>query len=723
MIFKRPEYAVALLLGALMAHIAGGQPQALEDPERMATSLPDEETVNELEAFVVTGTALPMPATESPADLAVLAGREKLRRQSGSLGESLAEIPSVSNIQTGSGVGVPVIRGLSGNRIRVLQDGIGVNYQQFGNRHPANLDPFLTERIEVIRGVASLFYGSDAFGGAVNAISPSIVYDAVEGATAHGRAIYRYESVNDLHTGELQFSFTEDNWGLVAGIVGRDAGNLRVPEVEVWAGPPPTGQPSDIPRFAGDLDFTDFDQLNGFVKIGTRFGGIEATLRYERWDHENNYLLPTGGGIGVDLANNLVQTEWTGGIAHDWNWNVNYTWNQNLRRANPGGTPLPVENADVDLERTSHTLRAEFFRGRLEERLSGRIGFEGLYEDQESKGPTGLTPGGQVENLALFGVGRLSSDPWILEAGLRFDHRSQAADSAQTADSGLLTDRRDPVTQQPVAVNLDNRYHVVSASLGALYRVNDNLVLAANANRGFRAPDLFELYADGEHGGVAAFQFGDPNLDEETTLGGDIQARWRSAPLDWTATAYVTSFSDYIFLADTGSVVGVSGLPIFKVDQADATLYGGDVSVVHRATPWLRLEGIYEWVRGEFDDGGDVPLLPADQLQGTVIFWRESLGILEEVEFRVGIRHARSKDAAGLLEPFAQFDRNPNFGTASTGAYTLLDLGFKAAYKSLLLGIRARNVTDEDYRDFLDTYKGYALSPGRNIVFELGTTF
>jgi len=128
-------------------------------------------------------------------------------------------------------------------------------------------------------------------------------------------------------------------------------------------------------------------------------------------------------------------------------------------------------------------------------------------------------------------------------------------------------------------------------------------------------------------------------------------------------------------------------------------------------------------VRGEFDDGGDVPLLPADQLRLEVRFHRDSLGVLESPEFRIGIRHARSKDAAGRLEPFSQFDDNPNFGTASTEAYTLLDLGVGFDYKAVSVDIAVKNATDEDYRDFLDTYKGYALSPGRNIVFQVSAGF
>jgi iron complex outermembrane receptor protein/hemoglobin/transferrin/lactoferrin receptor protein len=411
----------------------------------------------------------------------------------------------------------------------------------------------------------------------------------------------------------------------------------------------------------------------------------------------------------------------TGEFANDWQWDLSYTWNENLRRANPPGQTRPVSNAAVDLERRSHNLRAEFIRGTIDDRFSGTLGFEGLYEDQESKGPAGLTPGGQVENLALFGLGRMLADPWTFEAGLRFDHRSQEADPSQTADPSLLDNRVDPVSGLPVAVDLENDYDVVTASLGVLYQVTDSFALAGNVNRGFRAPDLFEMYAAGVHGGVAAEQFGDAGLSEETSLGGDLQARWRGERWDWTATTYVTSFSDYIFLADTGAVSG--GLPIFKVDQADATLYGGDLSTSYRATDWLTLEGVYEWVRGEFDDGGDVPLLPADQLQLTAIFSQDSLGVLESPEFRIGIRHAWSKDAAGALEPFSQFDQNPNFGTASTDAYTLLDLGFGFDYKAVSVDIGVRNATDEDYRDFLDTYKGYALSPGRNVVFQVSAGF
>lgn len=717
------ESAISLFALVVIAYFGAFGLAAAQTNSSRVTEAPPDAPIYQLEEFVVTGTPLRLPVFKAASDLDSIQGDELLGRQTANLGATLDFLPGVSTVNTGSGVGKPVIRGLSGNRIRVLNDGIGVSYQQFGVRHPPNIDPFLAGRLEVVRGVSSILYGSDAFGGAINVLSPEIPY-AGEGESPNfnGRATYGYESGHDLHTGALNVAYGEEQFGFVAGIVRREAGNLTVPDVETWNGPPPTGQPSDIPRFADELDFTDYEQWNTMIKGGYLIGPTEFTLRFERWDHENNYLLPPGTGIGLELENNQLQAIGKGSLSSDWEWRTSYTWNQNLRKANPGGQPLPVENANIDIERNSHTARAEFTYGDWLDRFSGKVGVEGLYEDQESTGPTGLTPGGQIENLALFGTGRTTVGPWSFEAGLRYDHRSQEGDPSQTSDPSLLANRTDPVSGAPVNVELENDYDIVTASLGAVYEFSDSFALAANLSRGFRAPSLFELYANGVHGGVAALQFGEADLDAETSLGGDLQARWRSEKFDLTATTYVTSISDYIFLADTGSTTG--GLPIFKVGQDDATLVGGDLSATFRATDWLTVNAVYEMVRGEFDDGGaDLPLLPADQFQLEFVLHRESLGMLEHPEFRIGLRHAFSKDSAGTQEPFSQFDANPNFGTASTDAYTLLDLGFGFEVDRLRFDLTVKNVTDEDYRDFLDTYKGYALSPGRSINLQASFEF
>ena len=129
-------------------------------------------------------------------------------------------------------------------------------------------------------------------------------------------------------------------------------------------------------------------------------------------------------------------------------------------------------------------------------------------------------------------------------------------------------------------------------------------------------------------------------------------------------------------------------------------------------------------MRGEFDGaGGDLPLLPADQLRIEARLHCESWGRLENPELRLAVRAAREKDAAGALEPFSQFDRNPNFGTASTDGYAVLDLGIGFDWRDARIDFKITNLLDEDYRDFLDTYKGYALSPGRSAIIQVSREF
>jgi len=141
-------------------------------------------------------------------------------------------------------------------------------------------------------------------------------------------------------------------------------------------------------------------------------------------------------------------------------------------------------------------------------------------------------------------------------------------------------------------------------------------------------------------------------------------------------------------------------------------------------TGFFDLNTTWEAVRGDFDGGGgDLPLLPADQLRIDARFHRESLGALENPELRLAVRAAREKEAAGTLEPFSQFDRNPNFGAASTDGYAVLDLGLGFDWRDTRVDFEITNLPEEDYRDFLDTYKGYALNPGRSAIIQVSHEF
>ena len=164
-----------------------------------------------------------------PADVDVVAGEEKRKRQGASLGETLDHLSGVDTIATGTNVGKPVLRGFSGNRVRVLSNGIGLDFQQFGVRHMPTVDPFVADRIEVVRGAQSLLYGSGALGGAVNLL-PTLPPTGPEGEwTLNGETTLEYQSAYEQVTGVQKLSGANGRLGFAATIVGRDSGGLNTP--------------------------------------------------------------------------------------------------------------------------------------------------------------------------------------------------------------------------------------------------------------------------------------------------------------------------------------------------------------------------------------------------------------------------------------------------------------------------------------------------------------
>jgi len=371
--------------------------------------------------------------------------------------------------------------------------------------------------------------------------------------------------------------------------------------------------------------------------------------------------------------------------------------------------------AVIDILRENVTARIDLKHGPRLGGLTGRIGAETVFIDQESRGPVALTPGGEVRKYAVFALEEAQFGDLIVNAGARIDRIESEGDPEKTAQIGFL----DPVDPDL----LEQDYTVFSGSLGGVYRLTEDLSFTASVARGFRAPTLFELFVDGVHGGVGAFQKGDPTIDEETSLSADASIRYQGPRANVKLTGYITDISDFIFLAGTGQN-NPGGLPIFQVSQQDAQLEGFDIEGGYRVTDWAKLRGTVQYVDGDLDDGRQVPLLPPLKIDGEVEFSRDRLGPVDGAYLLFRVGYADGQESAGLIEPFGQFDAPPPpFGTASTGSYTLLDLSVGGSLGGLDMSFGVENLLDEAYRDFLDTYKNITLSPGRNVSVKLSTEF
>jgi outer membrane receptor protein involved in Fe transport len=347
--------------------------------------------------------------------------------------------------------------------------------------------------------------------------------------------------------------------------------------------------------------------------------------------------------------------------------------------------------------------------------FDGEIGIEGYTKEQilrEGK----LSASADEKGVALYLFEEADLDDFILQAGLRYDRRSiDAPLDGNNAQFSHIFD----------ATNNSRDFSAFGGSLGLTYKATEHWNIAANLTRGFRAPSIFELYAGGIHGGVQAYQLGNPDLKEETTLGADLSFRYKDETKQASLTFYHTSIDDYIYLENTGNTV--NNLPEMKNQQTDARIQGIEFAFEMHLTEATRLEGAFEIIKGE-DTENDraLPLMPANNARLALHHDFGSLWKLKNNTLSVDMKYADAQQVGGSYEPFSQYNTMP-FGTADTSAYTLWGLGYSNNFelfkKEGTFSIKANNLFNKAYRDFLDTYKGYALGMGRDVSFSVNLKF
>ncbi len=674
-----------------------------------------EQSFIRIQPVVVTGRPVASDPLSSPQDISCLSGREKFRLQSASLGETIENIPGVYNISAGAVAGKPVIRGQTGERIRILSDGIVQEYQQYGERHAPNLDPFNADRIEVIKGAASLLYGSDALGGAVNLISPRFRMASRGEADLRGELTTSYHSNNGEYMAGMKLSGSRDRAGFTGSLVRRSGGNFHTPDVAPFA---ETGERGD-PKFTGEIDHTDFEQINGSFSAGFMNSMGRFSVRYHHYYNKNNFLLPTGDPIGLRLRNQIAATE-ASLLFGSFILKPRFSYQRNQRQAARPGKSREVlpDSANVD-------LILDVFTGRLEAEhsssggLSGTIGGEIRHYDHENAGLVTLQPTGHFTSYALFGFEEWKKDRLTVDFGARFDYRSQKFYRSEGNPLLPADDRRS--------------YSSLTGALGASCRMSGNITAAVNIGRGFRTPSFYNLYVYGYHGGVFAYQIGNPDLENETSLDISSSLRCRGERVEASFSLFRNRIDNYIFLynaPDHTHAPEEAGF-VFAHDQADAVLTGMDLDIRLKPTDWITLRGYYSLIRSQFSggthSGNELPLMPPDRLGTEAKFILPGFSFIHSPDLTFRLKYTGDKSAAGVYEPFGQFDDGigPDipFGTASTGEYLLLDialgLDLEIAGRMVNSAIEVTNLMDEDYRDFLDTYKGYTLSAGRSINFRL----
>jgi iron complex outermembrane receptor protein len=651
-----------------------------------------------LDPITVTATRAPLDPMDSPLPVENLSGEKLQQSEEVSLAHTLNGRAGVLTLSTGQQVGKPVIRGLSGPRVLVLDNGLRLEDYSWSDEDGPSVDPLLAERVEVVRGPASVLYGSDAIGGVINVV-PEELPDAGHGpGLIHGAAGISTGTNNAEIGGPLRLEGASGAVGWRAVAIGRRASNFHAP-----AGNDST--PS------GELFNTGYHVINGELALGFHSTRSGAVLRYERYG--GDFGLLDGPPVQDDdslgplrkLSDDRVQasTNWlVGGVRLE----TKSQWERHSLKEVVDQSRLGSEEPTFEL--LLNTLSTDLLlHHRGPDWLSGIIGVSGLYQRNESEGQFPLVPGARRTAAALFAFEQATIGRWGLLMGLRGDVHHLDVDEDERLD--LAAQARD--------------VSAVTADVGAVFQPISGLAIAANVGRAFRAPTLFELYTNGPHLGEDRYEVGLPNARPELSLNADFNLRWQRGWFTGQIGAYRNQIDNFLYVQPTDSEVVVTleegdqeSLPLYRFAQTNrAVLLGVEAAVEILVLAPLTVRGRFDAVRGANAATGEpLPLIPPMRGDLELEIQTMRLGPLGRSYVTVGTEWSAKQNRLGPFD-------------TPTDGWVLLDLGVGFEHpigaRGASFRLRVRNAANARYTDFLSRYKLFAYGEGRNVLARLAVEF
>lgn len=676
----------------------------------------DEAAHHTLEEIVVSADPLDRSSQHIVQPTGILDEQALARRDMRSIGETVAGELGVSSSDFGPGVGRPIIRGLSGARVRVLEDGIGtLDVSTVSPDHAVGLEPIFAEQVEIYRGPAALLYGSGATGGFVNVVSERIPERLPEGLS--GEAYAHYDSASDGYLTALELDHGIGNLAVHFDAMKRDTNDIDIPGF----GP---AEPDEDVR-EGTLENSDSDAeafSGGLSWIGTRgfFGvAISATdnqygvpghshAHEDEHDDDHDDHDEEEGEEGVRIEQEQLRFDVKGeldaplpGIERA---KLRWAYNDHELAEIEGGAEVAALLENREMEGRLELVHAP---------LGGWRGAFGLqYRDREfeSTGEETFLPDANLDTVGVFILEQRDIGDWHLEAGARYEH--------QWADS----------------FGVDTRHDLFNVSVGTSWRFMDDHQVGIAYVHANRAPSIEELFSDGAHLATNTFEIGNADLDKEISNNVDLSIARVAGRWTWQVNAFYNRIDDFIFLQENdlngdgiadrvepdfaGDPAGIAPadeideLLLVNYSQADAEFYGFEAETVldllddARGHLDLRLWGDY--VRARLIGGGDLPRIPPHRF-GTTLRWDRGPWSAQLDYMRTG----KQASTAALESSTAGFDL----------------LGIDLRYTRRVGGadwtgfVRATNLFDETARRHVSFLKDEAPLPGRAALVGLRVRF
>ncbi|WP_276133991.1 TonB-dependent receptor [Polluticoccus soli] len=627
------------------------------------------------------------------------------------LGDMLQSVNGVNAMSTGPTIAKPVIHGLHSNRIVTLNNGIRQEDQQWGGEHAPNIDPFLANNITVIKGAASVRYGTDAIGGVV----------LVEPAPLPSKP---------GTSGELNLAgFSNNRMGVASAMVEHNFKN--VPELSMrLQGTFKKGGNYRVPGYW--VDNTGVEERNYSAAAGWRKPHYGAEVFYSHFDtelgiytgshtgnlkdleaaiHSSVPLVPAGFTYDIGRPKQDVEHDLFKAKLYADNrqgvWNLIYSYQHNFRQE------YDIVRKDDGRAQLNLTLNTQTLNLNLDHKaiggVKGQIGVDGIYQTNNFQNgdrlfiPTYNSLGG-----AAYLIERYSKNNWTLEAGVRYDNRSYEMFNAEGPSQQIIR----------YAFN----YNSASATLGFRQQLKPNWQWSATLANAWRAPQANELFSAGFHHGAARIELGNKNLRPERSYNLNLETEYTRKKLSAEVSLYGQYIRDYIFLEPGADVLTIRGyFKTFHYRQTNAFLYGSDVSVGYKWTEHFTSTAKLSLLRARDLSANDwLILMPADRASLNVRYGFEMGEVLQECYVALNARYIAEQVRIPSNFDAIDYPRPPAaYFVPDAEAGTRLLLGKQPIYVS----VAVTNMFNVKYRDYLDAFRYFIDQPGRNVVLRLRMPF
>ncbi|MDO6486143.1 TonB-dependent receptor [Colwellia sp. 4_MG-2023] len=699
-------------------------------------------TRSPIEVIDIVATPIHMSVMESAAPVSVLAGDALRRQQASTLGDSLEKLPGVQSNFHGNVASTPIIRGLSGPRVMIAQNGLDASdVSRVGPDHSVASEASTAQQIEVLRGPATLFYGSGAVGGVINVVDGRVPTDS----TTRGEWLLENNSADDRKLASFNLTTGTDSFGFYADGYWRESNDYEVP-VEAELETEEEHAEHDHDHDSGDFTVENSaEKSNGFT-LGTSYLFDQGYVGVAVEQFNREYGVP-GHSHGDESENVYADLEQTR-VQLLGEFNIDNDWVKQVKFAS-GFTDY--EHAEIEagqigtiFENQTQEVKVDIIQSPFYD-WNGGISFHFKDSDVSAEGEEAFTPPSEAQTIALALMQEKHFGDVLLQFGARIEHVKITADNvllpsldAHSHDESEEEDAHDhdhdhddETTSSTQVFAVEHKFTPVSLSAGLVWAFTPGYNLGLSISRSERAPSASELLSFGPHIGTGSYEIGslfalnedntslglsNEVIDLETANNIDLTFRKTQGNVAFVLNAFYNQIDNYYYqtftglYAESGHDHGDDGhdhdeeeteLPVYLFQTDDVVLHGFEAQVAWQVNDTFKATAFSDYVRAKVKDGDDLPRTPP-------------------LRFGTQFEYQNEQISAHLDITRYQDQNNTSINETSTDGYTLVDASvsydLEVLNHDIALYLKGTNLTDTEARVHTSFIKDIAPRPGRSFA-------